>query len=144
MIYFGVQLFRRSFHIACLSSGFIPLAHKHLKYDSWLKLDPWIKSHLRDLSEDSSWFFDESEFNNPGSPAHLFESYDHCDYIYLVNHRKLIEMVRFLEDWKSFCFNQQIRKTTKNLDVPLLLASALKIFDKNDIKVLNTEDDLPF
>jgi len=144
MIYFGVQLYHHSFDIVCASSGFIPLAVKHLKSDSWHKLDPWLKSLLHDLSEDSSWFFDEREFNAPGSMAHLFEGCEHCDYIYLVNHRKIVEMVRFLEDWKSFCLNYQIRKITKNLDIPLLLASALKIFDKNDFKLLNTEDDLPF
>lgn len=145
MIYFGVQLFRRGFHIAALSSGFIPIAAHHLFFDAWHKLDPWIKSLYSDPDEDSSWFFDETEFNNPGSLAHLFEGYHHCDYIYLVNHRKLVEMTRFLYDWKSFCLmNQQGHKTDRNMDVPLLLASALKIFDKNYIKLLNTEDDLPF
>jgi len=144
MIYFGVQLFHRGFHIAALSSGFIPIAANHLYFDSWHKLDPWIKSLYFDPDEDSSWFFDESEFNNPALSAHLFEGYHHCDYIYLVNHRKLVEMARFLYDWKSFCLNYQLPKTFKNMDVPLLLASAFKIFDKNHIKLLNTEDDLPF
>jgi len=144
MIYFGVQLFRRSFHIVCLSSGFIPIAVKHLYFDSWHKLDPWLKSLLHDPSEDTSWFFDEIEFNKTGSLAHLFESCEQCDYIYLVNHRKLVEMARFLEDWKVFCLNQKARNNFSNLDIPLLLASALKIFDKNVIKLLNTEDDLPF
>jgi hypothetical protein len=144
MIYFGVQLFRRSFHIVCLSSGFIPIATKHLYFDSWHKLDPWLKSLLHDPSEDTSWFFDEIEFNKTGSLAHLFESCEHCDYIYTINHRKLIEMARFLYDWKSFCLNHQYLKGRQNSDVPLLLASAFKIFDKNDIKLLNTEDDLPF
>jgi hypothetical protein len=144
MIYFGVQLFRHSFHIACVSSGFIPIAFKHMEIDSWQKLYPWLKSLLHDLSEDTSWFFDEIEFNKTGSLAHLFESCEHCDYIYLVNHRKLIEMARFLYDWKSFCLNHQIPKNYTNMDVPLLLASALKIFDKNDFKLLNTEDDLLF
>lgn len=144
MIYFGVQLFRRGFHIACLSSGFIPVAVKHLPFDSWHKLDPWINSLYSDPDEESSWFFDEIEFNNPASLTHLFEGYQHCDFIYLVNHRKLLEMARFLYDWKSFCRFQPLPNTGKNMDVPLLLASALKIFDKNDIKLLNTEDDLPF
>lgn len=144
MIYFGVQLFRRGLNIAALSSGFIPIAAKHLYFDSWHKLDPWIKSLYTDPDEDSSWFFDEAEFNNTGSLAHLFEGYHHCDYIYLVNHRKLVEITRFLYDWKSFCLNQLGPITAKSMDVPLVLASALKIFDKNFIKLVNTENDLPF
>jgi hypothetical protein len=144
MIYFGVQLFHRGFNVAALSSGFIPIAVQHLYFDAWNKLDPWIKSLYSDPDEEAAWFFDESEFNNPSSMAHLFNGYSHCDCIYLVNHRKVVEWARFLFDCKSFGSILHGLKSDKNMDVPLLLASALKLFDKNHIQLLTTQDDLPF
>ena len=143
MIYFGVQLFNHAFHIACVSKGFVPLDHLYLKFNRYQKLNLWKDSFSLSF-EESCWFFDEFEFNKSKNMANFFENYKYCHNIYLVKHRKLVDMNHFLKDWEMFRFKNKIQKYGNRLEIPFLLALSFKIFHQDDIITFASSDDLPF
>ncbi len=94
--------------------------------------------------DESCWFFDEFEFNKSKNMTGFFDNYKYCDNIYLVSHRKLVDMKHFLNDWEMFRFKNQCRKNGNNLEIPFLLALSFKTFHQDDIKTFTSVDDLPF
>jgi hypothetical protein len=95
MIYFGVQLLPQAFKVVALSEGFAFINEHYFNIEEYDKIKPWIDSVKINPDESAKWFFDEKEFNNADYPGFVFESLDECNEIFLVNHRKLVNMMQF-------------------------------------------------
>lgn len=129
MIYFGVQLLPQAFNIIALSEGFALLDQRFFNVEKYDDVEPWSDALKIDRHEPAKWFFDETEFNNPDYPALLFESLNQANDIYLVNHRKLANVVQFFYEWiaREFDFAPRPEKA-------FFLASAIRIVDAQQMK----------
>ena len=138
MIYFGVQLLPQAFNIIALSEGFALLDQRCFNVDEYDIIEPWSNSLKIDPQEPAKWFFDETKFNNPDYPALLFESLNPANDIYLVNHRKLANVVQFFYEWIAREFDFAPRPETA-----FFLAATIRLFDNEQIKQF-TPDPEPF
>jgi hypothetical protein len=129
MIYFGVQLLPQAFNIIALSEGFALLDQRLFTVEQYDNIESWSNSLKIDYHEPAKWFFDETEFNNPDYPALLFDSLNSANNIYLVNHRKLANILQFFYEWiaRDFDFAPRPEKA-------FFLAATIRIFDEQQIK----------
>ena len=129
MIYFGVQLLPQAFNIIALSEGFALLDQRLFTVEQFDNIEPWSNALKIDPHEPAKWFFDETEFNNPDYPALLFDSLNSANNIYLVNHRKLANILQFFYEWiaREFDFAPRPEKA-------FFLAATIRIFDEQQIK----------
>lgn len=129
MIYFGVQLLPQAFNIIALSEGFALLDQRLFTVEQYDHIESWSNSLKIDPHEPAKWFFDETEFNNPDYPALLFDSLNSANNIYLVNHRKLANILQFFYEWiaREFDFAPRPEKA-------FFLAATIRIFDEQQIK----------
>jgi hypothetical protein len=129
MIYFGVQLLPQAFNIIALSEGFALLDQRLFTVEQYDNIEPWSDTLKIDPHEPAKWFFDETEFNNPDYPALLFESLNSANQLYLVNHRKLANVIQFFYEWiaREFDFAPRPEKA-------FFLASAIRIVDAQQMK----------
>lgn len=129
MIYFGVQLLPQAFNIIALSEGFALLDQRLFTVEQYDHIESWSNSLKIDPHEPAKWFFDETEFNNPDYPALLFDSLNSANNIYLVNHRKLANILQFFYEWiaREFDFAPRPAKA-------FFLAATIRIFDEQQIK----------
>ena len=129
MIYFGVQLLPQAFNIIALSEGFALLDQRLFTVEQYDNIESWSNSLKIDYHEPAKWFFDETEFNNPDYPALLFDSLNSANNIYLVNHRKLANILQFFYEWiaREFDFAPRPEKA-------FFLAATIRIFDEQQIK----------
>ncbi len=130
MIYFGVQLLPQAFNIVAVSEGFAQLDQRLFTVEQYDNIKPWCDALKIDPQEPAKWFFDEAEFNNPDYPALLFDSLGKHNAIYLVNHRKLANVVQFFYEWIAREFDFAPRPETASF-----LASAIRIVDANQMKL---------
>ncbi len=130
MIYFGVQLLPQAFNIIALSEGFARLDQRLFTVEQYDNIESWSNSLKIDPHEPAKWFFDETEFNNPDYPALLFDSLNSANNIYLVNHRKLANILQFFYEWiaREFDFASRPEKA-------FFLASTIRIFEAEHIKL---------
>ena len=134
MLYFGVNLCDHSFKITVLSESF---AHIETRYFNKKEnqLNKWIDSFKTNISEKCIWYFDEFNFNNH-KDTFLTLSFDYyCSDIYLVNHRKLLNIIQFLYEWAVHTESY----LTFDIDHTFILASSTRLFDYGDIKYYNQE-----
>jgi hypothetical protein len=129
MIYFGVQLLPQACNIVALSEGFARLDQRFFTVEQYDNIEPWSDALKIDPQEPAKWFFDETEFNNPDYPALLFDSLNPANDIYLVNHRKLANVVQFFYEWIAREFDFAPRP-----EQAFFLASTIRIVDANQIK----------
>ena len=129
MIYFGVQLLPQAFNIIALSEGFALLDQRLFTVEQYDNIEPWSNALKIDPHEPAKWFFDETEFNNPDYPALLFDSLNLANNFYLVNHRKLANILQFFYEWtaREFDFAPRPEKA-------FFLAATIRIFDEQQIK----------
>lgn len=129
MIYFGVQLLPQAFNIIALSEGFATLDQRLFTVEQYDNIEPWSNALKIDPHEPAKWFFDETEFNNPDYPALLFDSLNSANNIYLVNHRKLANILQFFYEWiaREFDFAPRPEKA-------FFQAATIRIFDEQQIK----------
>jgi hypothetical protein len=129
MIYLGVQLLPQAFNIIALSEGFALLDQRLFTVEQFDNIEPWSNALKIDPHEPAKWFFDETEFNNPDYPALLFDSLNSANNIYLVNHRKLANILQFFYEWiaREFDFAPRPEKA-------FFLAATIRIFDEQQIK----------
>lgn len=128
MIYFGVKLFPNAFKIVALSQSFTFLGKRFFITDHFDKSNQWADDLKLELYESAQWFFDDKEFKNPKYPALLFQLLKSGNTIYLVNNRRLLEMMKFLYDWQRYI---QIRPI--NIETAYVLASATRFFDEEHL-----------
>jgi len=138
MIYFGVQLLPQAFKVVALSQGFALIAENYFNVEQYDKFKPWIDSVKTESDEPAQWFFDEKEFYNTEYPGFVFEFLDECNSIFLVNHRKLVNVIQFFYEWiaREYHFSPIP-------DTPFLLASAMRTFDDKQLKQF-IPDNFPF
>ena len=129
MIYFGVQLLPQAFNIIALSEGFALLDQRLFTVEQYDNIESWSNSLKIDYHEPAKWFFDETEFNNPDYPALLFDSLNSANNIYLVNHRKLANILQFFYEWIACEFDFAPRP-----EKAFFLAATIRIFDEQQIK----------
>jgi len=129
MIYVGVKLFRNGFKIVALSEGFATIGKRYFTIGQFDKLNPWLNSLKLHSDEQARWFFDELEFNHPKYPGMAFQLLNDDNTIYLVNHRKLINVVQFFHEYLVWLQARPIKK-----EIAFFLASATRIFDEENLK----------
>ena len=128
MIYFGVQLLPQAFRVVALSQGFALIDERCFNDEQYDQIMPWSDSLKISTDETAQWFFDEKEFNNADYPGFVFESLDECNSIFLVNHRKLVNVIQFFYEWiaREYYFSP-IPETA------FFLASAIRIFEAKQV-----------
>lgn len=135
MIYYGVDLHYDSLEIAALSEGFAHLDSKYFTCDEYHKFYRWADSFKFKPDEISYWFFDEFDFNKSDHLLSLFSYYDENNKIYLVNHRKLLNIIQFFYEWSK----EQKEYYLMDINKAFLLASSARLFDFEYMKLLESE-----
>lgn len=135
MIYYGVDLHYNSLEIVVLSEGFAHLESKYFNVDEYYKLINWVDSYKLKPNEICYWFFDDFDFNKSDHHLSLLSSYDENNKIYLVNHRKLINIIKFFSEWTK----EKEEYYMMNLNKSFLLASSIRLFDSEYIKPFKSE-----
>jgi len=134
MLYFGVTLHDCSLKITVLSESFAHLGTRYFN-DNGNRLHKWIDSFKSNTYEKCFWYFDEVNFeNHKDTFSSICFDYYHED-IYLVNHRKLLNIIQFLYEWAVHTESY----LTFDIDHTYILASAIRLFDFDDIKYYNPE-----
>ena len=128
MIYFGVHLLPQACKVVALSQGFALIGEKYFNVEEYDKFKPWIDSIKIDLDEPAQWFFDEKEFYNTEYQGFVFEFLDQCNSIFLVNHRKLVNVIQFFYEWIAREYHFSTIPETA-----FFLASAIRIFDAKQL-----------
>jgi len=149
MIYLGIQLLPKAFKMTALSSNFAPLASGYFAADDCCILDTRLEQLKLEADEPITWFFDEFEFNDPTLPGKMFQLVDNCNTIYLVNHRKLTDLVQLIHDWNGYHFNPKDPTNHDSTPIParaeisFFLASAKKVFNDGHLTLFRWQDE-PF
>ena len=139
MIYFGVQLLPQAFKVVALSQGFALIDDKFFGVEQYDQIIKWSNSLKSNTDEPAQWFFDEKDFNNPDYPGLVLESLDDCNAIFLVNHRKLVNVLQFFYEWIAREFDCYF---TPKPETAFFLASAIRIFDDKQL-IRFIPDDYP-
>ena len=151
MIYFGVDLLECGCSITALSEGlavldsrdfdtnFTPFAKKSngnsAVYENNLIFN-WANSIKCKHQEKSYWYFDEYNFYRHLSNFEIFEVHKLFDEFFLVDHRRLINLHKFLNEFSAFRGNS----FSVRFDMAHLLASSVRLFNLIDIKPLKMEN----
>lgn len=136
MIYLGVDLHDSNFRITVLTESFAHLDTISFYIEEKKRLQQALDSFKYNYCEKCSWFFDELNFNTHENAASTFYFDNNYNEIYLVNHRKLINIIQFLYEWAVHTESV----LTFDINKSLLLASAIRLFDSDDIKSFKPED----
>ena len=135
MLYFGVDLYYESFKIVALSEGFALLGERYFEFKKHDEFQKWTDSLKREPAEICCWFFDEHKFEKLDDPDSIFpwgdEHHDNSNYVYMVNHRKLINFYQFFYQWIIHEHDFFV-----NVEKAFILASSVRIFDTELIKPL--------
>ncbi|MDI6794751.1 MAG: hypothetical protein QME81_18105, partial [bacterium] len=102
MLYCGFDLFHSSFRGVILSDGFAFLDHKFFQVEpqssqSCQAIYEWIGFFKKNPQEDCLYFFDEWQFKNREYAHSLFLSLNDPERIYLIEHRKLLDIIQFIQ-----------------------------------------------
>lgn len=128
MLYCGLSLSPSAFTALILSGGFAPL-DRRVFHISEQKPEPlfqnWLNSFKQNPQEPCLFFFDESEFEKYPYAHQLFLPITEPDKIYLIDRRKILDMIQFLRTRIEVDFAFHL-----SIDQPeYVLASAVRIFD---------------
>lgn len=134
MLYIGVHFFRRRLKITALSQGFAVIDVLELSCIQAKEVNPWANALKKSPEEPTQWFIDEKDFFNPEFPAENFRFSDHENTVFLVNHRALCELMQFIREFALGMYD-----TSMSPQTDFFLASAIRIFHKNDCKLLTPE-----
>ena len=141
MLYFGVKLNSNGYKITVLSESFACLDIKYFDAKDFENLYNWADSFKYKDLEKCYWFFDEYNFNKYAAAASNFTAPGfyldlYSSDIYLVNHRKLLNIIQFLYEWAVHTESY----LTLDIDMSFLLASAFRLFDSDDFKYFKPEN----
>lgn len=130
MIYFGVNLNCNSFRITALTDGFANLGTKYFNSEEVTKVRQWINSIKYNANEPCYWFFDAINYTkNRGETDFQYCHENENDYIYLINHRKLKNIIQFMNEFVS-----KIDPIMFDVDTTFILASAVRLFSFEEIE----------
>ena len=130
MLYLGVNLKIKCFKITVLSESYAFIETKYFDVEEIGRFYKWINSFKYNIHEKCCWFFDEYSFNKYSDTHSYFEFGN--DEVYLVNHRKIINIIQFLYEWAVHTESY----LTFDIEESYLLASTFRIFNQNDFKYL--------
>jgi hypothetical protein len=137
MIYLGVHFCRNAVNITALSDGFALLCEKHFYNLQSEAFHKWLDDLKTDPDEPVRCFVDESQFRQPAFPTHFFDSLqDEPNSLFLVNHRALSNLIQFFHEWLV-----PLQTPAPKIQIPLVLASANRIFDNHQLKQLLNHHD---
>ena len=129
MLYLGVKLYKNSFKITALTEGFAHLGAKYFGIEENNYARQWINSIKNKSNEACSWFFDEFNYTENSKDSFKFCYDNENDYIYLINHRKLQNIIQFIYEFAL--------KTEEpimfDIDSTFILASAVRLFSFEEI-----------
>lgn len=134
MLYLGVNLKIKCFKITVLSESYAYLDTRYFDLEDIDRFYKWMNSYKYDNSEKCSWFFDEYNFYKYSDTVSYFEL-ENSD-IYLVNHRKLLNIIQFLYEWAVHTESY----LTFDIEHSYLLASTFRIFDQDNVKYLKPKN----
>jgi predicted RNA-binding protein len=129
MIYLGVNIFDDQFNIVALDDDFNFLAKRSFKFNHVHRIYTWVTILKTDYHELTKWFFDELEFNQNCFPKNAIKQFDKLHKVYMVNHRKLVEIANIFSSYTLFQLNRAIKA-----DMTFCLAAAEKIIDQKFIQ----------
>ena len=118
--------------ITALTEGFAHLGTKYFESKEDNKVRQWINSIKNISNEACSWFFDEFNYKNNKTDFHYCHE-NKNDYIYLINHRKLKDIIQFIYE----CVVKLEVHIMSDIDSTFILASAVRLFCYEEIKSYN-------
>ena len=122
-----------------MTQGYAFLDKQYFEFNKLNDFNLWIKKCKAEPHEICQWFFDEKKFNEMNDPSSIFpfneEHHNNSNYIYLVNHRKLMNFIQFFYEWIIHGHDFIV-----DVDIAFILASSYRIFEENTI--LNIQDNL--
>lgn len=128
MIYLGVNILENSFKIVALSEHFQFIGKAVFDFDEVHNIKPWVGQLKTDSHELTKWYFDQLEFMENKFPVDSHQQFDKLHKIYLVNHRKLIEIINFFSMYTLYQFQGTVIPETT-----FFLAAAEKIIQNEYI-----------
>jgi hypothetical protein len=134
MLYFGVHFSRRHLKITALSQSFAVIDVLDWSYMQVKEVKAWANALKNNPEEPTQWFIDEKDFFNPDFPAQSFRFSEQENTVFLVNHRALCELMQFIRQ-----FSWLMQDTSQSPLSDFFLASAIRVFHKNDYKLLTPE-----
>lgn len=134
MLYLGVHFSRHYINIIALSEGFAIMGEQAFHFTRASQLLKWINSLKEYSNENAKWFLDENDFYNPDYPTDLFHFSDEYNTVVLVNHRALYDMMLFMKE-----ATLQNKISNHIYQASFFLASSIRIFHQNSLKLLNHE-----
>ena len=130
MLHVGIELYAYGFTITVLSDGFAQLAQRKFPLSDCKYWKQWVNQFKNTGNETACYYFDTYDFSNPDYPGHLFESFTHDNFVYLVNHRLLCNLRQLLSE-----FFVQLNIRNDVLEMSLILASVPRLFSEDDLRV---------
>jgi hypothetical protein len=129
MLHVGIELYAYGFTITVLSDGFAQLGQRKFRFSDCKGWIHWVNQFKNTGNEAACYYFDTYDFSNPDYPGHLFESFIHDDFVYLVNHRLVCNLRQFLVE-----FFAQFNIRNDVLAMSFILASAPRLFSEDDLR----------
>jgi hypothetical protein len=138
MIYLGVQVEQHKISVVALSSQFAPLGKARFRSRDLAGIVDWVGKLSVNAHERKNWYFDSVQFHSHFIRLHHFGPC-YNDGFYLVDHRKLNEIVKAFYDYSLFEFNR-----VRQNGIAYFLASARRFMPPQFIRTFNTDAYLPF
>ena len=135
MLNLGIHLYNGSLKITALSEGFAYPGAKYFEFQQIDRMYQWIDSFKIETKERCSWFFDENNYKKRNSAFFEFCFNGANDYFYLINHRKLQNIIQFLYEFALKTENPIMF----DIDPTFILASATRLFTYQEIKSFEPE-----
>ena len=135
MLYCGFDLSSSFFRALILSAGFALLDHKFFRVEEEFLnpfLSNWIDSFKENPQEGCLYLFDEWQFTNSKYAHRLLLPINEPDKIYLAKHRKILDIIYFVQTWVSTEYELPLSN-----EVEYVLASFPRIFDLKEAKEPN-------
>lgn len=135
MLYIGVVLQDQCLKVTVLSESFANLGSKYFYASEARCFYDWLNSHKRNPVESCVWYFDDSNFKKCKNILSNFCFDFYCNDVYLVCHRKIVNIIQFLYEWALHCENY----LTFDIDQSLILASSARLFDSDEFRFYNPD-----
>ncbi len=135
MLFLGVEISNMTCNISAVSSSFTFLSCNYFGLNNCEKIEEWIRSLILSNNEEIKWFFCEKHYRShdyTSSPFYPSVGY-HTHYI--VKDRIALDFYHLICDIER-AYNRSL------VDLSLILAMSLKLFDLKYIKLYSDPEQL--
>ena len=137
MIYFGIHIEQESVEIVALSKQFAVLGKQTMSHDL-REINQWADQFAINDHEKRQWYFDSLQFQ-PHFIRFRLWGQSKSNRFYLVDHRKLNEIVKVFYDYSLVELNH-----ARHNGIAFFLASARRLLPAQFIQKVDPEEYLPF